>query len=87
MRKTLEVAKLLHWANTQLIRMDGKATAEWKAGVCTIIEQVLYDTGNYQGFGFNSNADCETGTLGYYTRYYYASPKLSKEYEECRRKL
>jgi hypothetical protein len=79
-KKTIEVSKLLHWANAQLVRMDGRATVEWKAGICSIIEQVLHDTGNYKGFGFYSNADSETGTLGFYTRSYYVSDKIKEEY-------
>ena len=76
MRKTVEVMKLLKWANLQLARTDSRATTEWKAGVCTIIEQVLMDTGNYDGFGFIDNSNSETGTLGYYSRFYYISNKL-----------
>jgi len=76
MRKTVEVSNLLKWANLQLARTDGRATAEWKAGVCTIIEQVLMDTGNYEGFGFIDNGNSITGTLGYYSRFYYVSRKL-----------
>tara|TARA_B100001250_G_scaffold414345_1_gene452096 strand:- start:796 stop:1026 length:231 start_codon:yes stop_codon:yes gene_type:complete len=76
MRKTIEVSKLLAWANSQLARTDSRATTEWKAGVCTIIEQALFHTGNYQGFGFIDNSNSETGTLGYYSRFYYVSKKL-----------
>jgi len=76
MRKTVEISKLLTWANLQLARTDSRATAEWKSGVCTIIEQALFDTGNYQGFGFIDNSDSKTGTLGYYSRFYYVSNKL-----------
>jgi hypothetical protein len=78
-RSTIDVAKVLKWANTQL-RFDDN-TKEFKMGICSLVEQVLHDTGNYNGFGFHSNAHSETGSFGYYTRYYYPSDKIRANYK------
>ena len=76
MRKTIEVSEMLEWANNHLKRTDEYADAKFKAGICNTIEKILHDTGNYKGFGFINNDDSETGTLGYYTRFYYINHKL-----------
>ena len=69
-KKTQPVSDILAFANYQLARTDEFATADYKAGICNMIERVLHDTGNYEGFGFLDNNDRETGTLGYYSRCY-----------------
>jgi hypothetical protein len=69
-KKTHPVADLLAFANYQLARTDEFATADYKAGICNMIERVLHDTDNYEGFGFLDNNDREAGTLGYYSRCY-----------------
>lgn len=52
-------------------------TAEFKAGICSMIEMVLHESGNYAGFHFNNMlAGNDTGTLEYYTRSYYYSNKM-----------
>lgn len=71
MRKTIEVSGMLEWANGHLKRNDEFADAKFKAGICTVIEKILLDSGNYKGFGFIDNNDSECGTLGYYNRFYY----------------
>ena len=75
-KKTHPVADLLAFANYQLARTDEFATVDYKAGICSMIERVLHDTGNYEGFGFLDHSDCETGTLGYYSRFYSFSPSI-----------
>jgi hypothetical protein len=70
-KKTIEVSTMLDWANEQLKRTDEFATVAFKAGIATTIERILFNTNNYKGFGFIDNADSDTGTLGYYTRFYY----------------
>ncbi len=75
-KKTHPVADLLAFANYQLARTDAIATVDYKAGICSMIERVLHDTGNYEGFGFLDHSDCETGTLGYYSRFYSFSPSI-----------
>ena len=69
-KKTHPVADLLAFANYQLARTDEFATVDFKAGICSMIDRVLHDTGNYEGFGFLDNDDRETGTVGYYSRFY-----------------
>ena len=60
-KKTHPVADLLAFANYQLARTDEFATVDFKCGICSMIERVLHDTGNYEGFGFLDNNDRETG--------------------------
>ena len=79
-KKTHPVADLLAYANYQLARTDEFATADYKAGICSMIERVLHDTGNYEGFGFLDNSDRETGTLGYYSRFYTFSHNIPTKF-------
>tara|TARA_A100001015_G_scaffold207928_1_gene232623 strand:- start:374 stop:631 length:258 start_codon:yes stop_codon:yes gene_type:complete len=78
-RKTVNVLSLLKWANASLKRDDEFATVDFKCGICSMIEMVLMDTGNYQGFCFHNNDDSDCGTLGYYSRTYFYSTKMRKE--------
>jgi hypothetical protein len=71
-KKTLGVAQLLDYANLQLKRTDSDATKDFKSGVCTMIERVLHDTGNYNGFMFINPDDSDHGTLGYFSRKYFS---------------
>ena len=70
-KKTIEVLPLVQWSNRQLARTDEYATVEFKMGICTSIEHVLMETGNYEGFSFRDNSDCEFGTPGYFNRQYH----------------
>jgi hypothetical protein len=79
MKKTIEVTEILNWANEMLARTDEYADTKFKAGIATTIESILTKTGNYKGFGFINNDDSETGTLGYYSRFYYKNSKLSNK--------
>ena len=79
-RKTVDVLMLLKWANKNLAREDEFATVDFKAGICSMIERVLHDTGNYEGFGFLDNSDRETGTLGYYSRFYTFSHNIPTKF-------
>jgi len=68
MRKTISVNGMLDWANKQLARTDEYADMKFKAGVCSMIEEVLYRSGGYKGFKhlpFGSEYNNE------YCRYYY----------------
>ncbi len=78
-RKSIDVLPLLEFANHNLKRQDGFATVDFKAGMCSMIEMVLMETGNYKGFGFLDNNDSDTGTLGYYSRHYCYSSKMRGE--------
>jgi len=52
-RKTFNVSKTLAEANKQLARKDADATTDFKKGVCVLIERILMDTGNYNGYNYN----------------------------------
>ena len=78
-RKTVNVLTLLEWANKNLARDDEFATVDFKSGICTMIEMVLYKSDNYAGFMFKDNDDSDCGTLGYYSRQYFYSAKMRKE--------
>lgn len=72
-RKTLEVEKMRTWANNMLA--GDWNSRDYKADVCTLIESILMESGNYKGFRFLSDAE-EAATLkptdtAYYQRYYY----------------
>jgi hypothetical protein len=70
MRKTIEVKRMLKYANLQLERTDGAATQEFKSGICTMIESLLMGSGNYQGYMNLPNG-------GEYCRVYYMNHKLT----------
>lgn len=70
-RKTIEVQTMLEFANYQLARTDIDATKEYKFAVIGIIEKILLETKNYNGFCFINNNDCEFNTLGYTSRKYF----------------
>ncbi len=76
-RKTVNVLSLLEWANKNLKREDEFATVDFKSGICSMIEMVLHESGNYEGFMFQDNNDSDCGTLGYYSRQYFYSQKMS----------
>jgi len=69
-KKTIKVDQLILKANFQLIRTDKTASADYKQAICQSIESVLHATGNYNGFQFLNNNDCEHGTVGYWSRCY-----------------
>ena len=73
-RKTIEVSTMVEWANLQLGRTDDYADVGFKLGISTMVECMLFNSKNYNGFQFINNDDSEVGTIGYYSRYY-ALPK------------
>ena len=74
MRKSIEVLKMLEWANKQLARTDEYADEKFKAGVCCMIEHLLMETGNYMGYN-----ELEYGSeyTNQYCRYYYVANSLT----------
>ena len=57
-RKTIEIEKLLNEANRllEIYEDDGNKkyiNQDWKSGICSLLEYVLHETGNYHGFNFN----------------------------------
>lgn len=49
-RSTVNVKEILAYGNEQLKRTDEFANQKFKAGVCVMIEKVLHESRNYQGF-------------------------------------
>jgi hypothetical protein len=49
-KQTLKVEQILKWANTQLGRTDDVATEGFKMGISTMIERILLDTNQYNGY-------------------------------------
>jgi hypothetical protein len=70
MRKTFEVQKVKESVNEQLSRTDEYATKEFKIGLCTVLEKILWETDNYKGFSFIDNDNSEFNTVGFYSRKY-----------------
>ena len=70
-RKTVEVEQMIKWGNIQLGRTDDYADVGFKSGISTMVERVLFNSKNYNGFQFINNDDSEVGTVGYYSRYYH----------------
>jgi hypothetical protein len=70
-KKTLGVSHMLDYANNQLARTDEYGSMDFKSGVCVMIERILHDTGNYNGFMFANSDDCAIGTPGYFSRKYF----------------
>lgn len=50
-RKTIQVTKVKTLANEML--NSSKLNQDQKSVLCTMVEKVLMDTGNYKGFGNN----------------------------------
>ena len=73
--KTYRVAKLLHKVNT----LCKNPNVDWQAKrmVCAMLADVLHDTGNYEGFGYNAGFETKEDE---YNRSYYVSSDLVDEY-------
>ena len=70
--KTVRVADLLERINHNL--NNDRLTQEAKSVLCTVIETVLHDSGNYEGF------TCLEG--GEYNRFYLLNKDISLEVQE-----
>lgn len=82
-KKTMNVAKMLYWANFQLARTDEIADQGYKQGVCDMIEHILHATGNYKGFGYHQSEGFEPtkDNYQYFSRYYFVSDKIRDQYK------
>jgi hypothetical protein len=69
MRKTIEVKQILDYVNNQLQRTDEYCDDKFKAGMCTMIERILHDTDQYNGYTQLNNAN--VGEAGYFNRSYH----------------
>jgi hypothetical protein len=87
-RKTFPVAKLLKHTNFLLKMADDRISLDQKKILCSMIETVLHETGNYAGFGYYDEvsriwAAAKTPEMGNpysYRRQYYVSRLLHSEY-------
>ena len=87
-KKTINVAKILYWANWQLARTDSEADDAYKQGICHMIEEILHETGNYKGFGYHQT-EAFTPTKDnyhYFSRYYLVHDKIRSDYNIAKRK-
>ena len=70
-RKTVNVKFALEIANNTLKNNETPAA---KAAICTMIESLLFETGNYNGFKWLDHVNGRTtmpGDADYYDRYYF----------------
>ena len=75
-RKTVEVGTLLRRVNYFLASEN--STAEEREVMCTFIEGVLHDTGNYRGYRYLDTAEIEGNGS---RRHYFVSGKIDEDYE------
>lgn len=66
----------IQYANKQLARhsdsFDNRShEVDYKTGIVTMIERLLFDTGKYNGYMYIDSNDCEFGTPGYFSRKYF----------------
>ena len=74
-RKTVEVGTLLHRLNYFLASEN--STAEEREVMCTFIEGVLFDTGNYRGYRYLDTDEIEGNGS---RRFYFVSSKIEDDY-------
>lgn len=70
-RKTVNVKFALETANNML---KSNESAKAKAAICTMIESLLFETGNYNGFQWLDHVNGRTTMPGdddYYDRHYF----------------
>jgi hypothetical protein len=75
-RKTIEVGTLLHRVNYFLA--SDRSTPDEREVMCTFIEGVLFDTGNYRGYRY---LDTEQIAGNGSRRHYFVSGKIDADYE------
>lgn len=78
-RKTIEVGTLLHRVNYFLASEN--STADEREVMCTFIEGVLHDTGNYRGYAYLDTAEIEGNGS---RRHYFVSGKIDEDYEAAK---
>ena len=75
-RKTVEVGALLYRLNYFLAK--DKGLPEEREVMCSFVEGILFDTGNYEGFRYLDTAEIAgNGTR----RFYFVSSKIQAEYD------
>lgn len=75
-RKTIEVGKILKLANHFLANPN--STPDQREGVCAMLETVLFETGNYEGYRYLDTDEIEgNGTR----RYYFPAAKIQEDFD------
>ena len=75
-RKTIEVGTLLYRLNYFL--ENDKGTPEEREIMCTFVEGILHDTGNYEGYRYlDTDEIAGNGTR----RFYFVSSKIQADYD------
>lgn len=60
-RKTIDVAPLVKWTNTQLA--DSSRSNHEKYGLIMLLDHILNESGNYAGYGYLDDYDAENWTM------------------------
>jgi hypothetical protein len=77
-RKTVNVGALLYRLNYFLA--SDKSTAEEREVMCSFVEGILFDTGNYEGYRYLDTDEVEgNGTR----RFYFVSNKVVADYVDA----
>lgn len=73
-RKTIEVGKILKLANHVLANPN--STPDEREGICSMIETVLFETGNYNGYRYLDTDEIEGNGS---RRHYFSSSKIQED--------
>ena len=81
-RKTVDVGALLYRLNYFL--KNDKGTADEREVMCSFVEGILHDTGNYEGYRYLDRREYEGEAEGLGTRrYYFVSNKIVADYVDA----
>jgi hypothetical protein len=69
-KKRIDVEQIKLFINSELSKTDDWRSRDYKAGLCDSLYHVLTTTGNYIGFEFLDETDCEHNTIGFWSRKY-----------------
>jgi|TARA_R110002126_G_scaffold1579_4_gene9264 hypothetical protein len=81
-RKTHSVGRMLAKANWQLQKPDFMITLDQKRIICMMIESVLHETGNYEGYGYIDDKTPAMLSPQEYRRTYYIHKRVRSDYEK-----
>lgn len=71
-KKTMKVQLALDRANHLLsLPESDHVSTEFKSGVCSLIEAIIFENGSYNGYMHLDKDNCEFGTFGYFSRKYF----------------
>jgi hypothetical protein len=69
-KKRIDVEQIKLFINSELSKTDDWRSRDYKAGLCDSLYHVLTTTGNYIGFEFLDETNCDHNTLGFWSRKY-----------------